>query len=62
MDLNASSEPGWLRDLVVAARACLRASTLAPVVGHVDWELPNLGWTGDAITAASESRTYSQLV
>lgn len=51
VDLNASREPGWLRDLVVVAGARLRASTLPRVVGHVDWEPSNLGWTGDAITA-----------
>lgn len=51
VDLNATPEPAWLTEVVAATGRRLRASALPGVVGHVDWEPPNLGWTGPVITA-----------
>lgn len=46
VDLNHTPEPGWLTELVTALGRHLRATRLPPVIGHVDWESPNLCWTG----------------
>lgn len=51
VDLNGTPEPAWLTGVVAAAGRRLRATPLPGVVGHVDWEPPNLGWTGPVITA-----------
>ena len=37
--------------MAAAAGRRLRGSPLPRVVGHVDWEPPNLGWTGPVIIA-----------
>jgi hypothetical protein len=44
-DLNAHPEPAWLED--IGRRVCRRLaqSQAPPVVGHADWEEPNLRWS-----------------
>jgi hypothetical protein len=49
VDLNAHQDPAWLANVVSRVRSRLAASTLPPVVGHVDWESKHLLWTGGAI-------------
>jgi len=54
VDLNAAPAPRWVTSVAAAAGRRLRGSPLPRVVGHVDWEPPNLGWTGPVITAVYE--------
>jgi len=51
LDLNRTPEPTWLTEIVAAAGRRLRGTSLPVVVGHIDWEPPNLAWTGPVITA-----------
>jgi hypothetical protein len=44
-DLNAYAEPAWLEDVGRRVRRCLARCQASPVVGHADWEEPNLRWT-----------------
>jgi hypothetical protein len=43
-DLNAHAEPGWLEDIGRRVRRRLAQCQASPVVGHGDWEEPNLRW------------------
>jgi hypothetical protein len=43
-DLNAHSEPSWLEDVGRRVRRRLARCQAPPVVGHADWEAPNLRW------------------
>lgn len=44
VDLNAQQEPRWLAETVARARRRLAGASLAPVVGHADWESKHLLW------------------
>lgn len=43
-DLNAHAEPAWLEDIGRHVRRRLAQCQAPPVVGHADWEEPNLRW------------------
>jgi hypothetical protein len=43
-DLNAHAEPAWLEDIGRRVRHRLAHCPAPPVVGHADWEEPNLRW------------------
>jgi hypothetical protein len=43
-DLNAYPEPAWLDDVGRRVRCRLAQYQAPPVVGHADWEAPNLRW------------------
>jgi hypothetical protein len=43
-DLNAHAEPSWLEDVGRRVRRRLAQGQAPPVVGHADWEEPNLQW------------------
>src|SRR5919106_5312188 len=43
-DLNAHPEPAWLDDVGRRVRRRLQQCQAPPVVGHADWEAPNLWW------------------
>jgi hypothetical protein len=44
-DLNAHAEPEWLEDVGRRVRRRLAQCQAPPVVGHADWEEPNLRWS-----------------
>jgi Phosphotransferase enzyme family len=44
-DLNAHPEPAWLENVGRRVRRRLAQCQAPPVVGHADWEAPNLWWT-----------------
>jgi Phosphotransferase enzyme family len=46
VDLNDHPGPRWLDAVAVRVRAGLDAVSLAPVIGHGDWESQNLRWHG----------------
>ncbi|MDQ1395892.1 MAG: hypothetical protein QOG64_1151 [Acidimicrobiaceae bacterium] len=50
-DLDATED---LRRLASTLNQRLRASSLAPVIGHVDWYQGNLRWDGDRLVAADD--------
>jgi hypothetical protein len=43
-DLNAQAEPAWLEDIGRRVHRRLAQYQASPVVGHADWEEPNLRW------------------
>lgn len=43
-DLNAHPEPAWLDDVGRRVRRRLEQCQAPPVIGHADWEAPNLWW------------------
>lgn len=43
-DLNRHAEPAWLEDVGRRVRRRLALCRQPPVVGHADWEEPNLRW------------------
>jgi Phosphotransferase enzyme family len=43
-DLNSHPEPAWLDEISRRVRRRLAQCRLPPVVGHADWEEPNLRW------------------
>jgi hypothetical protein len=43
-DLNAHPEPAWLDDVGRRVRRRLEHCQAPPVIGHADWEAPNLWW------------------
>jgi hypothetical protein len=61
VDLNGEPEPRWFAALVGATRQRLLDCALAPVVGHVDWEPSNLGWTGSSISAVYDWDSLTEL-